>query len=45
MRSMFASKRGSISAPVIKHGKSVLSFYSILIKVRESSNDSTLAGG
>jgi hypothetical protein len=30
---MFASRRGSLSAPVIKHGKFVLSFYSILINV------------
>jgi hypothetical protein len=30
---MFASRRGSLTAPVIKHGKFVLSFYSILINV------------
>jgi hypothetical protein len=30
---MFASRSGSISAPVINHGKFVLSFYSILINV------------
>jgi hypothetical protein len=53
MRGMFASRRGSLSAPVIKHGKFVLSSYSILINVcacketdvRESPNDSTYAGG
>jgi hypothetical protein len=33
MRSMFASRKGSLSAPVIKHGKFVLYFYSILINV------------
>jgi hypothetical protein len=30
---MFANRKGSLSAPVIKHGKFVLSFYSILINV------------
>jgi hypothetical protein len=30
MRGMFAIRRGSLSAPVLKHGKFVLSFYSIL---------------
>jgi hypothetical protein len=30
--SLFA-RRGSLSAPVMKHGKFVLSFYSILINV------------
>jgi hypothetical protein len=51
MQGMFASRRGSISAPVINHGKFVLSFYSIPINVsketdmRESPNDSTFAGG
>jgi hypothetical protein len=33
MRGMFASRRGSHSAPVLKHGKFVLSFYSIFINV------------
>jgi hypothetical protein len=33
MWGMFASRRGSLSAPVIKHGKFVLSFYSILINM------------
>jgi hypothetical protein len=33
MRGMFASRRGSLSAPVIKNGKFVLSFCSILINV------------
>jgi hypothetical protein len=47
---MFASRRGSISAPVIEHGKFVLSFYSILMcacketDVRESPSDSTPSG-
>jgi hypothetical protein len=30
---MFVSRRGSLSTPVIKHGKFVLSFYSIPINV------------
>jgi hypothetical protein len=46
---MFAGRKGSLSTPVIKHGKFVLSFYSIFIcketEVRESPNDSTLVGG
>jgi hypothetical protein len=46
---MFASRRGPLPAPVIKHGKFVLSFYSILINVRkltwESASDCTLASG
>jgi hypothetical protein len=48
---MFASRRGSLSAPVIKHGKFALSLYSILINVhirtdvRESLNVSIFAGG
>jgi hypothetical protein len=33
MQGMFASRRGFLSAPVIKQGKFVLSFYSILINV------------
>jgi hypothetical protein len=33
MRGIFISRRGSLSAPVIKHDKFVLSFYSILINV------------
>jgi hypothetical protein len=47
MRGMFASIRGSLSAPVTKHGKLVLSFYNILINVcmyrnwREGINDTT----
>jgi hypothetical protein len=51
MRGMFASRRGSLWKPVIKHSKFVLSFYSILINVcketdmRESANDCTLASG
>jgi hypothetical protein len=33
MRGMFASRRGALWTPVIKHGKFMLSFYSILIHV------------
>jgi hypothetical protein len=33
MRGMFASRKGSLSAPVIKQGKFLLSFYSIRINV------------
>jgi hypothetical protein len=33
MRDMFASRRGSILAPVINHGKFMLFFYGILINV------------
>jgi hypothetical protein len=33
MRGMFPSRRGSLSAPVINHGKFVLSFYCIVINV------------
>jgi hypothetical protein len=44
---MFASRKGSLSAPVIKHSKFVLSFYSILTEtdVRKSANDCTFASG
>jgi hypothetical protein len=38
MRGMFASRRGSLPAPVIKHGKFVLSFYSILINEFKHGN-------
>jgi hypothetical protein len=48
---MFASRRGSISTPVIKYGKFVIflqySYKCVHVKklTLESPNDSTLAGG